>query len=286
MAEEDNSRGQVGVVGSNQPGVGQPNSPGIPGVQAPPVPSPEEIAKVMERQKQETAKQISEARKRAGYAGVGEGISSATDAAPPNSRFSQTGDRPQQNPVESPVSGLSAEEVLAGPPTQQQANPQPSDARFARYSDPEPVKKDEVLWYPHRSGVGSVDVELDDTIIKNVPAGGVAQESDASAKVTLALFAEILAVRDRVNDSSEGQSSPAQEQLFGMVQDLSRRVYQLEATLFEQRQALGQKAKGVREIIEIAQSQGKTPDEVLQLLQSTEAQAEAFTQPSQPDQAE
>jgi hypothetical protein len=318
MAEQNGPQTpQVGVVGQpGQPAQPQP-AQGVPGVQGPPVPSAEQIAKVMAEQQRSTQQQIAEARKRAGYSTANgqpqptqqsnnrftQSAPQAQQAAPPqpNQAYSQIPEniaasmppnmRPQQQQqppaaAPSPVSGMTAEQVLAGPPRQQQYAPQPQQqyapqptpqqgGQFAQYAQQQDTVKEEVPWFPVRGAKDSVDIELTDVILKNVPSKGMIGESNAGAKVVLALFSEILALRDKVEwllqNSNQVQLPPGLEQLPG-------RVYNLETTLFEQRNALNQAARGVREQIAMAQARGLSPEQILASLSGQQVAAAQMVQ--------
>lgn len=359
---------QVGVVGQQgaQPGAAAQAaapapSPGVPGVQAPPRPSPEQIAKIVAEQQRVMAQQVKQSQKQAGYSGE-----NAPPAAPTNNRFSQqsaqqpaaqqtapapapaqsnqaVGQIPaniaaqmppqmtqQDQPApQSPIPGLSAEQVLAGPPqpqsapqpvyqqpqpppqpvyqnqppspqqfapqqayqpaqqqfapqqayqpAQQQLAPQAAQARpsgIAAYAQTQAVDKPKVPWFPVRGAKGSVDIELSDVIIKNVPSDFPTGEANAGAKVVLALFSEILALRDQVQFLMDNQQSPQGQ----MPQDLPNRVYHLERTLFEQKQALSSRARGVQDQIAMGQAKGFTPEQILATLQGQSVAAAQMVQ--------
>lgn len=136
-----------------------------------------------------------------------------------------------------------------------QAQPQPG-GQFAQYSPPVVVEKTVIPWYPIR-GKG-IDIELTDSIIKAIPNEGMASENDPQAKVILALFSEILAMRDQIAQLAQNPGADA---------ELSQRVYNLEATLFEQRNAMQSRARGVQEQIRLLQMQGQNPEQILASLQ-------------------
>jgi len=170
---------------------------------------------------------------------------------------------------------MTAEQVLAGPPRQQpvtQQQPQQQGTQFSQFSQPKETTKDIVYWYPVRGPNGAVDIELTDYILKNVPKDGIQAESDPGAKVVLALFSEVLALREQVAWLAQNSQQPQVDQ------GLAQRVHSLEATLFEQRNALGQRARGVREQIELAQSQGLTPEEILATLSGQQVVAQQMAQ--------
>ncbi len=171
--------------------------------------------------------------------------------------------QPQQPPPPSPVPGMTAHQVLAGPGPQAQPQAQPQATQFARSSQPQEIVKIRVPWFPIRSN--GVHVELEDSIIEFVPEDGILAEGDAQAKVILALFSEVLALRGHLNALASTPQIPP---------DLLQRVYNLEATLFEQRGALNAQARGVREQIQLFMAQGQTAEQILQSLQG-QAQAAA-----------
>lgn len=330
--------------------------PGLPGVQQPPVPSPEQIAKIVAEQQRVVQQQVQQSQKQAGYTGENAPPAAAA-AAPTNNRFSQqpaqqpaaqqpapapapaqsnqavsqipaniaaqmppqmTQQQSDQPAPQSPIPGLSAEQVLAGPPQpqsapqpvyqqpqpppqpvyqgqspppqqfapqqayqqpapQQQFAPQAPQARpsgIAAYAQPQAVDKPTVPWYPVRGKGKSVDIELSDVILKNVPSDFPTGESNAAAKVVLALFSEILALKDQVQFLMENQQNPQSQ----LPPDLLGRVYNLERTLFEQKQSLSSRARGVKDQIAMGQAQGHTPEQILATLQGQSAGAAQMVQ--------
>jgi hypothetical protein len=207
---------------------------------------------------------------------------------PPNMRpQQQQAPAPAPAPAPSPVAGMTAEQVLAGPPRQpqpavqqqyapqppQQYAPQPAPqqgGQFAQYAQQQDVVKEEVPWFPVRGAKDSVDIELTDVILKNVPSKGMIGESNAGAKVVLALFSEILALREKVEWLLQNSN---QVQLPPGIEQLPQRVYNLESTLFEQRNAMNQRARGVREQIAMGQMQGLTPEQILASLSGQQVAA-------------
>jgi len=295
---------RIGVVGQPSQPQGQPGQPqpaqqpqrGVPGTQQPPVPSAEQVQRVMAEQARQRQADAAEAQRRAtelaktaqpGQAVHGmelpqsqaPGIPPAQQQIPadvaaqmPPQMQSQT--MAPQDPPPSPVPGMTAQEVLAGPP-QPQSQPQPqqpvqqppsqqqSGNQFAQYAAPVPVVKASVPWYPIRSN--GVDVELEDSIIKFVPQNGIEGEGNAQAKVILALFSEILALREKVAQMSQ---APAVDQ------QLAQRVYNLERVLHEQRQGMQARARGIQEQIAMFQAKGLSPDQIVAAL-STQSQTAA-----------
>ncbi len=93
-----------------------------------------------------------------------------------------------------------------------------------------------IRWYPGRNS--QINIELEDSIICGVP-DEPEQEPDPQAKVVAALLLEVLSLRERVQVLEQGMGASPN--------DLERRVYVLEMTLFEQRAALTQGARALRE---------------------------------------
>lgn len=309
---------QVGVVGQQGQTAQAPQQiqQGVPGVQGPPVPSPEQIAKVMAAQAAATQKQIQEAQRRAGYdasqlaQSAPQSNNRFSNSAPQNAApaaapapqaqapapqsYAQENIprniaaqmppsmRPQQppqqqpapQPAPSPVQGMTAEQVFAGPQRHSQVTQQPQqqNTQFSQFSQPQEKTKGTVYWHPARSLNGSVNIELTDYVVNNVPSEGAQAESDPSAKVVLALFSEILALREQVQWLGQNSQQPQANT------ELEQRVRGLEAALFEQRNALSQRARGVREQIELAQAQGLTPDQILATLTGQQAAAQQMAQ--------
>lgn len=260
MAEETPNVGPRQAV---QPGQqqGQPAAPppkGMPGV-APPPPLPPNADQIIAAQQQEVAAQVAQAQQRAQ---AGQPI---------------TGE-PQAAPAPSPIPGLSAEQVIAGPlQGQPQGQPQvrqgfgPPQAaapnQFAAYTPQQDPDKEIVRWYPGRNS--DIKIELTDCIIVGIPEQ-IVSEPDPQAKVVLALFSEILALRARLQFLEEGGGAAAQ-----LPPDLLQRLHRVEAATFEQANAMQQRARGVREQIEMLTQQGLSPEDVLAALQSQSAAAEA-----------
>ena len=307
MADENQQTPQVGPVSQNQPGnAQQPNvQRGVPGVQQPPTPSQEEIQRVMREQQERQQKEIAEAKARADA--LKNQYQQPQPQSAPNSRIGQQAPQqaPQQHQVpayiqqqlppemqnaaaqatgQSTPQGMSPEQVFAGFPQQQppmqyaqqpqyqqpqQApqqpqyqQPQQQGNQFESHAQPQNIEKVVVYWHPARSQ--GVDIELTDTIIKAVPREGMAVESDPQAKVVLALFSEILALREEL----------AMRQAPQIPQDLDMRVRRLEGALFEQANAMNQRARSVREQIQMLQSRGLSADQVLQELNGISVAAE------------
>ena len=207
---------------------------------------------------------------------------------PPNMRPQQAAPQPAPQPAApSPIQGLTAEQVLAGPPRQapqQQNQPQPPQryqqpvtqqqpqpqqgGHIAGYAQQQEIVKEKVPWFPVRGKKDSVNIELTDVVLLNVPSKGMVGESNAGAKVTLALFSEILALRERVAwlEQNSGQAQ--------IPQEFVQRVYNLENALFEQKNALSQRARGVKEQIAMGQAQGLSPEQILAGLQGQQVAAQ------------
>jgi hypothetical protein len=220
---------------------------GVPGTRQPPVPDAAQIAKAVAEQQQALAQQRAEAQQRA------QGIP-GTPA-------------PAAAPAPSPVPGMTAESVLAGPPQSQRLpqaqQPQMPQNQFSQQAKQVQVEKPVIPWFPIRSR--GVDIELEDSIITSVPETGLTGEGDAAAKVVLALFGEILFLRELVVNMSNSPAVPA---------NLENRIANLEGALFEQRKSLSTQARSMREQIEMFTKQGMSPDEILESLKAQSIKAE------------
>jgi len=235
------------------------------------------------------------------------------DQMPPEMRQAVGRIEPKKVPVDqanvaSPVPGMSPQEVLAGPQRPQeppiqyapapqpQFNPnvqpyngpqqyappvpqhyaphqqaQPQQARYAPQQ--QEIVKPKIYWHPARSR--GVDVELEDSIVKCVPEKGMVEESDPQARVVLALFSEILAVKEM---AAGGAAVPPD--LMNRIAGIEQRLYRLEMALYEQTQAMTQRARGVREQIEILRMKGMNADQILNELNGISQTAERqATQP-------
>lgn len=287
MADQNEAQpGRIGVVGQpSQSQATQNTQPqrGVPGTQQPPVPSAEQIQRVMAEQARQRQTDAAEAQRRAaelaktavpgqGVHGMElpnpPGISPAQQQIPPGITAQMPPQMQQPQVQSSPPQDMSPAQVFAGIPQDQRAPmqqppAQPQGNQFAQFAQPQPVKKAEVPWYPIRSA--GVDVELEDSIIKFVPAEGIAAEGNAQAKVILALFSEVLFLRGQIQQLAQ---APAVDQ------GLANRVYQLERVLFEQRQSMSSRARSVKEQVELLQSKGLTPEQVVAAL-SDQSQAAA-----------
>jgi hypothetical protein len=247
MADENTPQSpRVGPRQTVQPAPQQAAPPprGMPGV-APPPPLPPNAAQIIAAQQAEVQAQIAEAQRR--------------------SQMGQPITGEPQPPVPSPVPGLTAQQVLAGYPQPGQQMQQGQN-QFAAYTPPKEVVKDVFRWHPGRNS--DIQIELSDCIIAGIPETIVA-EPDPQAKIVLALFSEILALRDRLA-RLEAAGGEAQ-----LPPDLMARLHRVEAATFEQANAMQQRARGVREQIEMLTAQGKSAEEILASLQSQSAAAEA-----------
>ena len=128
------------------------------------------------------------------------------------------------------------------------------------------------MWHPMRGS--GVPVELTDCIIKGVPERGIMAENDPQARVVLALFSEVLALRQYIAGMAQTPQVPP---------DLMQRVVRLEQTLFEQRQSLSARARGIREQIEIFQMKGMTAEQIIANLQGQAVAAEQMTEDGSDD---
>jgi len=97
-------------------------------------------------------------------------------------------------------------------------------------------------------------------------------ETDPSARVVRVLLDEILRLRSAVGQILEGGAGGQQDNDLIMG-----RIAGLEAVLFEQRQSMGQRARSVREQVEMYQAKGMSPEEIVSALsdQSTRAEKES-----------
>ena len=226
----------------------------------PPTPSPQQIAEVMKRQQAEMARNQQIAQQRAAELANDPAFAHITENV--NPRFQQQQQQQpvqQQQQVPSPIQGMTAEQVLAGP----QRN---MVAEVAQQQAPPPAK-DVVKWYPTRGAKNTVSIELTDSILKNIPGNGSSGESDPYSKIMLALLGEILALKEMI------MSGPAN-------QELSTRVSQLENVLMEQRQGMSARARSVREQIAMFTEKGMSAEEMIKALESQSASAESLVQNS------
>jgi len=133
-----------------------------------------------------------------------------------------------------PQNGVTVQQLAQGARIQgapMQGQPQQQQQR--QESD-KPV----VRWHPGRNS--SISIEMGDSIITGIP-DSIEKEPDPQAKVVAALFSEILSLRARLDSLEQGGSTGAPDN------ELASRVYNLEMTLYEQRQALNQGARALRE---------------------------------------
>lgn len=230
----------------------------------PPTPSPQQIAEVMKRQQAEMARSQQIAQQRAAELANDPAFAHITENVNPRFQQQQQQQQPvqqqqQQQQVPSPIQGMTAEQVLAGP----QRN---MVAEVAQQQAPPPAK-DVVKWYPTRGAKNTVSIELTDSILKNIPGNGSSGESDPYSKIMLALLGEILALKEMI------MSGPAN-------QELSTRVSQLENVLMEQRQGMSARARSVREQIAMFTEKGMSAEEMIKALESQSASAESLVQNS------
>lgn len=164
----------------------------------------------------------------------------------PNPAFPQQGGMQQPDfsklPDPSiPQNGVTVQQLAAqsqiqgGPPPQYQYQQQQSQQQ--QQSDRKPT----VLWHPARNS--KLVIELEDSFVGGLPES-IEQETNPQAKVVAVLLSEILSLRARVAQLEQGGGAQAQDP------ELASRVYRLEATLFEQTQALQQGARAFREEVE------------------------------------
>jgi hypothetical protein len=136
-----------------------------------------------------------------------------------------------------PQTGVTIQQLAAGAQVQGGYAPQYGQQQ-QQQAQQQDAAKVRVLWYPARNS--HLVIELDDSIIAGLP-DDVKKETDPQAKVVAALLLEILSLRARVEQLEQG-GMPA-----GPDPVLAERVYRLEQTLFEQREALKQGARAYRE---------------------------------------
>lgn len=145
--------------------------------------------------------------------------------------------------------------------------PQQQGTQFSQFAQQPETVKETVYWFPVRGPNGAVEIELTDYVIKNVPGEGIKAESDPGAKVVLALFSELLALRERVSWLEQNAQQPQADA------GLAQRVAGLEGVLQEQRNAMSQRARGVKEQIALGQAQGLTADQILASLNGQQVAA-------------
>ena len=263
---------QVGVVGRSQMAdPAQAPQRGMPGVPQPPRPTPEETQRVIQLQKQRLAAEAQEAARRA--AELSKAATSGHGMQLPPQQFPPQQQIPSDILDQLPPQMATAEWMRQPPqaPSQGIDRGQASGNQFERRSDPSPTRKVEIPWFPIR-GKG-VSIELNNSIIKNLPEKGMTAEGDAAARVVLALFDEILCLRETVRNLENFIKSGGA----GGDPELQHRVYKLEMVLFEQRRSMTSRARAVREQVEILQAKGLSPDEIIQSLQDQATQAESIT---------
>lgn len=141
-----------------------------------------------------------------------------------------------------PQNGVTVQQLAAqsqmqgGPPPQygQQSYQQQQPSQQSRSESNKPT----VLWHPARNS--KLIIELDDSYVGGLPES-IEQETNPQAKIVAVLLSEILSLRARVAELEQGGAAAAPND------DLAARVYRLEMTLYEQQQALTQRARAVRE---------------------------------------
>ena len=274
--------------GQPQQGQPQPAPPkGVPGVAPPPAP-PANEQEIIARQQQEVQKQIAESRRamaeqtgqpapapvqpqvRSQFTAQAQPTPQAQPAPQPQPQPQLQPQAPPQ-PVPSPVPGLTAEQVMAGyaPPAQPGAQPgymnEMQQSQFSQHAPPKPVEKPMVMWHPMRNS--TIEIKLTDCIIRGIP-DSIELEPDAQAKVVAALFSEILTMRQQISALLAGGG--------GASQETEGRIRRLEGALFEQQKAMQQRARGVREQIQMFSAQGMDAGQILEALQSQSQNAEGL----------
>lgn len=78
-------------------------------------------------------------------------------------------------------------------------------------------------------------------------------ESDPQSRVVLALFSEILALREELQNHQAPQ----------LPQDMEMRIRRLEGALYEQTNAMNQRARSVREQIQMLASKGLSSEQII-----------------------
>jgi len=267
---------------------------GVPGVAPPPRP-PANEAEIIAAQQAEVARQIEEARKR---------VAQQQSAPQPQTPAQQTAlhqqmiaqqqqllqqkiEQQQQPPIPSPVPGMTAQQVAAGF-TNQQGQPQllhpmapqgqQPQTQFAQHAPAPAPNKTVVRWHPGRNS--KIQIELTDCIIVGIP-DDIAGEPDPQAKVVAALFSEILSLSQRISAlESQGAGGGIDPRMIGEIQT---RLRGLEGVLYEQRGAMQQRARSVKEQIKMFMEQGKSPEEILAALEQQSDAAAQFVAQNQND---
>lgn len=134
--------------------------------------------------------------------------------------------------------GMTPQQIAQGVGTGRAAPAVPQG--FAQQSQQKEPAKTKVNWHPLRNS--KLIIELDDALLANLP-DSIEQESDPQAKVVAVLLSEVLSLRSRVEFLEQGGGGMQA----GALEDIISRIRMLEATLFEQTQALKQKAQAFRE---------------------------------------
>jgi len=139
-----------------------------------------------------------------------------------------------------PQNGVTVQQLAAqaqiqgGPPVQYGQQQQYQQPQQQQQSDRKPT----IFWHPARNS--KLVIELDDSFVGGLPES-IEQETNPQAKIVAVLLSEILSLRARLEQLEQGGLSAAPDN------ELSARVYRLEATLYEQQQALSQRARAVQE---------------------------------------
>ena len=274
MADNDNQNpGRVGRVGGDdqpqqpqqhqQPQ--QPQQPvqrGMPGVPPPPVPTQEQVAQVMREMAERQQRDMQIARARA-QEQLGEN-------SPPENR----GDLSEPNRIHRGVMDGVPDSVARSMPPEMSEFSQPMSKgdRFTPMNKRE-VVKDKVKWQPPRNN--GVEVELTDVIITNIPKDGIPGESDLSKRIVLCLLSEILALREDLNAMASNAGHNA---------SFESRISRLEGAMYAQASGMQQKARGVREQIEMLQMKGMSAEEIVGELNNISNKADDFNTKKQQEE--
>lgn len=144
------------------------------------------------------------------------------------------------------------EQIMQKAPAQpaQRTQRQVSMTNQSKFSPPKPAaKKPQVPWYPRRNN--GVSIELTDCVIVNVPE----VEADPQGRITQALFAELLNMRDALDEMSGGS-------------DVEARLARLESILSEQKIGMKAKVLAAKDQVLEMQAKGMSPDEIVRMLSS------------------
>lgn len=228
----------------------QPQGPrGVPGAPPPPVPTPEQIQQVVARQKQEQAEMV--ARHRAAMASMNNDQQGNQSSA----HFQSQNFQPQTFQSQNFEQGhMNSNDSFSSIPTQQ-----------------EKVNKEEISWWPMRSGKGNVSIELYESIIKNFPQNKLKAESDPQAKVVMALLLEVLYLNHRIETLERRPSPNGTEGMAEALASALNRIGRLEQTMFNQKVDVQVAAKTFKQQVQELQSQGASPEDILAKLTGSEA---------------